>query len=74
MQNGERSVSGTAGRRYPCSGEKRISRQCNAAWANTFDENFAAPGSVVQDPTLPPGNLIMVYEAENHCPGIAFSS
>jgi uncharacterized protein (TIGR03437 family) len=43
--------------------------QCPAAWANTFDENYAAPGSVVQDPTLPPGNLIMVYEAENHCPG-----
>jgi uncharacterized protein (TIGR03437 family) len=43
--------------------------QCTAAWANTFDENYAAPGSVVQDPTLPPGNLIMIYEAENHCPG-----
>jgi hypothetical protein len=24
---------------------------------------------VVQDPTLPAGNLIMIYEAENHCPG-----
>ena len=24
---------------------------------------------MVQDPTLPPGNLIMIYEAENHCPG-----
>ena len=34
-----------------------------------FDLNYAAPGSVVQDPTLPPGNLIMIYEAENHCPG-----
>ncbi|MBV1704282.1 MAG: hypothetical protein KGI57_09565 [Hyphomicrobiales bacterium] len=33
-----------------------------------FDEQYAAPGSVVQDPTLPPGNLIMVYEAEIHCP------
>jgi len=43
--------------------------QCTAAWANTFDENYAAPGSVVQDPMLPAGNLIMVYEAENHCPG-----
>jgi len=43
--------------------------QCPSAWANTFDENYAAPGSVVQDPTLPAGNLIMVYEAENHCPG-----
>jgi uncharacterized protein (TIGR03437 family) len=43
--------------------------QCTASWAGTFDENYAAPGSVVQDPTLPAGNLIMVYEAENHCPG-----
>jgi len=34
-----------------------------------FDQNYAAAGSVVQDPTLPPGNLIMIYEAENHCPG-----
>jgi hypothetical protein len=33
-----------------------------------FDEQYAAPGSVVQDPTLPPGNLIMIYEAEIHCP------
>jgi hypothetical protein len=23
----------------------------------------------MQDPTLPPGNLMMIYEAENHCPG-----
>ena len=42
--------------------------QCNAAYANEFDENYAAPGSVVQDPTLPAGNLMMFYEAENHCP------
>lgn len=32
-----------------------------------FDENYAAPGSVLQDPTLPAGNLIMIYEGENHC-------
>ncbi|MCI4371600.1 MAG: hypothetical protein L3J78_03025 [Thermoplasmata archaeon] len=37
-----------------------------------FDENYAAPGSVVRDPTLPPGNLMMIYEAENHCPGGAW--
>lgn len=42
---------------------------CNSTYATEFDENYAAPGSVVQDPTLPPGNLIMIYEAENHCPG-----
>ena len=32
-----------------------------------FDENYTAPGSVLQDPTLPDGNLIMIYEGENHC-------
>jgi uncharacterized protein (TIGR03437 family) len=42
---------------------------CDPAYDTEFDENYAAPGSVVQDPTLPAGNLIMVYEAENHCPG-----
>ncbi len=43
--------------------------RCDPALNTEFDENYAAPGSVVQDPTLPPGNLTMVYEAENHCPG-----
>jgi hypothetical protein len=43
--------------------------RCNPAYTNEFDGNYAAPGSVVQDPTLPAGNLIMIYEAENHCPG-----
>ena len=43
--------------------------QCNPSYTTEFDGNYAAPGSVLQDPTLPPGNLIMVYEAENHCPG-----
>ncbi|HEV8042421.1 MAG TPA: IPT/TIG domain-containing protein [Bryobacteraceae bacterium] len=43
--------------------------QCNPSDNSEFDENYAAPGSVLQDPTLPPGNLIMLYEAENHCPG-----
>ncbi|HVN34562.1 MAG TPA: hypothetical protein VMU96_04805, partial [Casimicrobiaceae bacterium] len=42
---------------------------CNPAYDSEFDENYAGAGSVVQDPTLPPGNLIMIYEAENHCPG-----
>jgi hypothetical protein len=42
---------------------------CNTTYASEFDENYAAPGTVVQDPTLPAGNLIMLYEAENHCPG-----
>jgi hypothetical protein len=43
--------------------------KCNSTDNTEFDENYAAPGSVVQDPTLPAGNLIMLYEAENHCPG-----
>ena len=43
--------------------------KCDPSYGTEFDENYAGPGSVVQDPTLPPGNLIMVYEAENHCPG-----
>jgi uncharacterized protein (TIGR03437 family) len=43
--------------------------KCSPTDNTGFDENYAAPGSVVQDPTLPPGNLIMLYEAENHCPG-----
>jgi hypothetical protein len=42
---------------------------CNSSLDTEFDEGYAAPGSVVQDPTLPSGNLIMLYEAENHCPG-----
>jgi hypothetical protein len=42
---------------------------CKDTYDPEFDLNYAAPGSVVQDPTLPPGNLIMIYEAENHCPG-----
>jgi len=43
--------------------------KCDPTYQTEFDGNYAAPGSVVQDPTLPPGNLIMLYEAENHCPG-----
>jgi hypothetical protein len=43
--------------------------KCKAAYDPEFDLNYAAPGSVVPDPTRPPGSLIMIYEAENHCPG-----
>jgi hypothetical protein len=44
---------------------------CNSTSTDNtgFDENYSAPGSVVQDPTRPPGHFIMIYEAENHCPG-----
>ncbi|HXP87143.1 MAG TPA: IPT/TIG domain-containing protein [Bryobacteraceae bacterium] len=43
--------------------------KCNPTDNTEFDLNYAAPSSVLQDPTLPAGNLIMLYEAENHCPG-----
>jgi hypothetical protein len=42
---------------------------CSFTGAGSFDQNYAAPGSVVRDPTLPAGNLIMLYEAEQHCFG-----
>jgi len=42
---------------------------CDSVYNSEFDENYAAPGSVLQDPTRRPGNFIMLYEAENHCPG-----
>src|SRR5580698_9708865 len=49
------------------SGPVPMLGQCNPAYVTEFDGNYAAPGSVVQDPTLPAGNFIMIYEAENHC-------
>ena len=42
---------------------------CSFTGPSSFDQNYAAPGSVVRDPTLPAGNLIMLYEAEQHCFG-----
>ncbi len=33
----------------------------------TFDLGYAAPGSVVKDPTSAPGSLLMVYEGANTC-------
>jgi len=47
---------------------------CSPAYDSEFDENYSAPGSVVQDPTRPAGNLIMIYEAENDCPGGVWQS
>jgi hypothetical protein len=44
---------------------------CAYGGVTHFDEQYAAPGSVLQDPTLAPGNLIMIYEAEIHCPASA---
>jgi hypothetical protein len=33
----------------------------------TFDLNYAAPGSIVRDPTAPDGSLLMIYEGTNTC-------
>ena len=41
---------------------------CDYAGVTHFDEQYAAPGAVVRDPTRGPGDLIMIYEAEIHCP------
>ncbi|MGD0947978.1 MAG: DUF4185 domain-containing protein [Candidatus Binatia bacterium] len=41
---------------------------------STFDLTYAAPGSLVVDPTSPPGNLLMVYEGTNTCFGITGGS
>jgi len=35
----------------------------------TFDLNYAAPGSIIFDPTSGAGNLLMVYEGTNTCFG-----
>jgi hypothetical protein len=35
----------------------------------TFDLNYAAPGSVLIDPTGPAGSLLMIYEGTNTCVG-----
>ncbi|HJT88029.1 MAG TPA: hypothetical protein VJ732_09235, partial [Bryobacteraceae bacterium] len=37
----------------------------------TFDMHYAAPGSIVKDPTAAPGALLMVYEGTNACIGNA---
>lgn len=36
---------------------------------STFDLEYAAPGSIVKDPTSPAGNLLMIYEGVNPCAG-----
>jgi uncharacterized protein (TIGR03437 family) len=35
----------------------------------TFDQDYAAPGSVIFDPTAPSGSLLMIYEGTNTCLG-----
>ena len=43
--------------------------KCDGVHDSEFDENYVGPGSVFPDPTGPAGSMIMIYEAENHCPG-----
>ena len=43
-------------------------QSCDPSRLGEFDLNYAAPGSVVPDPTRAPGNMLMFFEAENHCP------
>src|ERR1700721_3174850 len=31
---------------------------CDFSGTESFDQNYVAPGAVLQDPTLPPGNVI----------------
>ena len=46
---------------------------CSFTGPSQFDQNYAAPGTVVRDPTQPPGHMIMLYEAEQHCDGTTFN-
>jgi uncharacterized protein (TIGR03437 family) len=48
------------------------SNQCNATYAGDFEESYAGVDTVLQDPALPAGNLIMLYEAESWCPTPAY--
>jgi hypothetical protein len=45
---------------------------CDPAYNTEFDENYSAPGTVLQNPAGRPGDFFMFYEAENHCPGGAW--
>ncbi len=40
----------------------------------TFDTHYASAGSVMLDPTGPPGSLLMIYEGTNGCIGSAGGS
>lgn len=35
----------------------------------TFDQDYAAPGSILLDPTAAPGSMLMIYEGTNTCLG-----
>jgi hypothetical protein len=46
---------------------------CTFNGPSLFDQNYAAPGTVIHDPTQARGNMIMLYEAEQHCDGTTFN-
>jgi hypothetical protein len=46
---------------------------CSFPPPSSFEQNYAAPGTVVHDPTQPAGHMIMIYEAEQHCDGTTFN-
>ncbi len=51
---------------WPAHGLQSGAAGCNYTGVTHFDEQYAAPGSVLWDPTQ--GSQIMIYEAEIHCP------
>jgi hypothetical protein len=57
------------GYRQPVFSSPLEMSQCKSRFDPEFDLNYAAPGSVLPNPAGPPGSLLMIYEAENHCPG-----
>jgi hypothetical protein len=67
-----RTFSFAAGYTSPVMSALMPFTACKPSYDPMFDLNYAAPGSVLQDPTRPPGNLMMIYEAENHCPGAVY--
>jgi hypothetical protein len=63
------TLANDLGYKFPVLTSPMSFTKCNPSYDSELDENYAAPGSVLQDPTLPAGNLIMLYHAEQHCPG-----
>ena len=54
----------------PPSSEQNCPVVSNATLQDpTFDLNYAAPGTVIKDPTAPAGSLLMIYEGTNTCVG-----
>ncbi len=46
---------------------------CSFTGESVFNQNYAATGSVLHDPTRPVSDMIMIYEAEQHCDGTTFN-